>query len=77
MYRSYLKRTIDIIGACIGLLLLSPIILMVTFGLSIANNGKPFFTQPRPGKNARLFKVIKFKTMHDGRDAAGNLLPDA
>jgi lipopolysaccharide/colanic/teichoic acid biosynthesis glycosyltransferase len=51
--------------------------LIVTILLAIANNGKPFFFQPRPGKNERIFKVIKFKTMNDRRDKNGELLPDA
>lgn len=50
---------------------------MVTVGLYFANNGKPFFFQTRPGKNARLFRIIKFKTMNDKKDAQGGLLPDA
>ena len=64
-------------SALIGLLLLLPLFLLITLLLSVANNGHPFFTQTRPGKNARLFKVIKFKTMNDKRDKAGKLLPDA
>ena len=77
MYKSFLKRTIDFIGACTGLLLLSPIFLIVTLGLLIANNGKPFFFQLRPGKNGKIFKIVKFKTMNDKKDLEGNLLPDA
>lgn len=77
MYKSFLKRTIDLIGAFIGLLLLSPIILMVTLGLFIANNGNPFFFQLRPGKDGEIFKIVKFKTMNDKKDKHGNLLPDA
>ena len=77
MYKSFLKRTIDLIGACIGLLLLSPIFLLVTLGLFIANNGKPFFFQLRPGKDGKIFKIVKFKTMNDKKDDKGNLLPDA
>ena len=77
MYKSFLKRTIDLIGAFIGLLLLSPIFLIVTLGLSVANNGKPFFFQLRPGKDGKIFKIVKFKTMNDKKDNEGNLLPDA
>ncbi len=51
--------------------------MVVTIGLYFANNGKPFFFQTRPGKNARLFRIIKFKTMNDKKDAQGMLLPDA
>jgi len=64
-------------GASIGLLLLSPIFLMVTLGLSVANNGKPFFFQLRPGKDGKIFRIAKFKTMNDKKDSKGNLLPDA
>src|SRR5690554_164782 len=77
MYKNYLKRIIDFLAAFFGLLLLSPIFIVVTIGLFIANNGKPFFFQERPGKDERIFKIIKFKTMNDRKDAQGNLLPDA
>lgn len=58
------------------LVILSPIIISVTIFLLFANNDQPFFTQSRPGKNGKIFKIIKFKTMSDKRDAKGNLLPD-
>lgn len=77
MYNSFFKRIIDFSAALIGLLLLSPLFILVTVGLFFANQGKPFFLQARPGKNERLFKIIKFKTMNDKKDATGNLLPDA
>lgn len=77
MYRSYFKRFIDFMAALMGLLVLSPIFLVVTVVLFFANQGKPFFFQPRPGKDERIFRIIKFKTMNDRKDAAGNLLPDA
>lgn len=77
MYQSYLKRLFDLIIALIGLLFLIPIFILVTIGLYFANNGKPFFFQTRPGKNDKLFKIIKFKTMNDRKDSDGNLLPDA
>ena len=77
MYKNVFKRLFDFTLALIGLLLLSPLILFITLLLTISNSGHPFFTQTRPGKNARLFKVTKFKTMNDKRDKAGNLLPDA
>lgn len=77
MYKSYFKRAIDFIGAVTGLLLLSPLLIIVTIGLYFANRGKPFFFQMRPGKNERLFKIIKFKTMNDKLDENGNLLPDS
>jgi lipopolysaccharide/colanic/teichoic acid biosynthesis glycosyltransferase len=60
----------------LGLIILSPIFIFVTIGLYFANQGKPFFLQTRPGKNGKLFKIIKFKTMNDKKDLAGNLLPD-
>ena len=77
MYKSLLKPTIDFLVALIGLLVLSPIFLLVMLGLTIANNGKPFFFQKRPGKNEKIFSIIKFKTMNDKKDAEGNLLSDA
>ena len=77
MYKIYFKRFLDFFVALIGLLLLSPIFLLATIGLFFANQGKPFFFQTRPGKNEKLFQIIKFKTMNDKKDANGNLLPDA
>lgn len=77
MYKNFIKRLLDFLAAFFGLLLLSPVFLIVTMGLYFANQGKPFFFQPRPGLNARIFKIIKFKSMNDKKDAKGNLLPDA
>lgn len=77
MYKSFFKRFLDFYGAFFGLVLLSPIFLMVTLALFITNNGKPFFFQSRPGKNERIFKIIKFKSMNDKKDEEGKLLPDA
>ena len=77
MYKNYLKRLFDFIAALVGLMLLSPLFILVTVGLFFANQGKPFFLQPRPGKNGTIFTIIKFKTMNDKKDAAGNLLSDA
>lgn len=77
MYKNGLKRFFDFLAAFTGLLILSPVFVVVTIGLYFANNGKPFFFQTRPGKNARLFRIIKFKTMNDKKDAQGMLLPDA
>ena len=77
MYNPYIKRILDFSLALLGLLLLSPLLLFVTFGLAIANNGKPFFFQLRPGKNGKIFKIVKFKTMNDKKDHEGNVLPDA
>ncbi|GAB5522314.1 MAG: sugar transferase [Roseivirga sp.] len=77
MYRSLGKPVLDFIVALTVLLITSPIILITTTCLFVLNNGKPFFFQSRPGKGERIFKIIKFKTMNDKTDAAGNLLPDA
>lgn len=77
MYKGFFKRIIDFLIAVIGLIMLSPIFLAVMIGLYFANNGKPFFFQKRPGKNERIFSIVKFKTMNDKKDAQGNLLPDA
>jgi lipopolysaccharide/colanic/teichoic acid biosynthesis glycosyltransferase len=77
MYNSFFKRFFDFWLGLIVFIILSPILLLVTFALFFANHGKPFFLQTRPGKNERLFKIIKFKTMSDKKDTKGNLLPDA
>lgn len=77
MYENIVKRFLDVTLATVGFTLLSPVFLLVCLLLYIANNGKIFFLQPRPGKNERIFKVIKFKTMNDKKDAAGRLLSDA
>ena len=77
MYRNFFKQVIDVTISLLVFILLLPVFLIVTILLAIANNGKPFFFQPRPGKNERIFKVIKFKTMNDRWDKIGELLPDA
>lgn len=77
MYKNFLKRLFDFLAAFFGLILLSPIFIVVMIGLYFANQGKPFFFQARPGLNEKIFKIIKFKSMNDKRDAEGNLLPDA
>ncbi len=76
MYRQFFKRIIDLLVALIGLVVSLPITVPVLLLLAIANSGKPFFFQKRPGKNARIFSIVKFKTMNDKKDANGNLLPD-
>lgn len=76
MYRIIIKPILDFSLALIGFLMLSPIFLVVTIGLCFANDGKPFFFQLRPGKEGKIFKIIKFKTMNDKKDIDGNLLPD-
>ena len=78
MYKNYFKRFFDFWIALIALICVSPVLLVVTIWLHFANKGAgAFFFQERPGKDAKIFKVIKFKTMTDERDAEGNLLPDA
>ncbi|WP_338409722.1 sugar transferase [uncultured Flavobacterium sp.] len=77
MYCRFFKPVIDILIASISLIIMSPLFIVVTFALYFANQGKPFFLQLRPGKKEKLFKIIKFKTMNDKKDEAGNLLPDA
>lgn len=77
MYKRFLKRILDFFIALMALIIISPILLLVTIWLYFINKGAgAFFLQERPGKDAKLFKVIKFKTMTDERDTYGNLLPD-
>lgn len=77
MYKHFFKRVIDFIIALCALLVIWPILLVITVWLHFANKGAgAFFMQERPGKNGKIFKVIKFKTMTDERDTNGNLLPD-
>lgn len=78
MYKHFFKRFFDFWISLMVLIAISPILLVITIWLHFANKGAgAFFFQDRPGKNAKIFKVIKFKTMTDERDAEGNLLPDA
>ena len=78
MYKILIKHTLDFFIALISFLLLSPIFILLWLFLTLANKGAgAFFTQSRPGKKEKIFKVIKFKTMTDERDENGNLLPDA
>lgn len=78
MYKHYFKRILDFFISLIVIICISPIMLVVTIWLHFANKGAgAFFFQERPGKDAKIFKVIKFKTMTDEHDAEGNLLPDA
>lgn len=77
MYKYFFKRLIDFILALLGLMVFSPVFIMVTLGMFFVNHGKPFFIQLRPGKSESIFKIIKFKTMNDRKDSDGNLLPDA
>lgn len=78
MYKHFFKRFFDFWISLTALLVLSPILIVITLWLTIANKGAgAFFTQERPGKDTKIFKVIKFKSMTDERDAEGKLLPDA
>lgn len=78
MYKKYIKRLLDFSIVLVALLIIWPVLLCITIWLHFANKGAGvFFTQERPGKDGKIFKVIKFKTMTDERDADGNLLPDA
>lgn len=77
LYRDYFKRGIDFVIVLSVLLVIWPVLLVIYIWLTIANNGAgALFFQERPGRDAKVFKIIKFKTMTDERDAEGNLLPD-
>lgn len=77
LYRDCLKRVFDFCISLLAIVLLSPLLIVMILWLHFANKGAGvFFTQERPGKNGKIFKVIKFKTMTDERDVSGNLLPD-
>lgn len=77
LYRDYIKRALGFLIALTALICLSPLLLVVTIWLHFANKGAgAFFVQERPGKDAKIFKIVKFKTMTDERDSDGNLLPD-
>ena len=78
MYKHFFKRFFDFWIALVALICISPLLIVVAIWLHFANKGTgAFFTQERPGKDAKIFRVIKFKTMTDERDEDGNLLPDA
>lgn len=78
MYKKYFKRIIDFSLSLIALLLIWPILLCITIWLHFANKGAgAFFYQERPGKDGKIFRIIKFKSMTDERDSSGNLLPEA
>lgn len=72
----FIKRILDILGSLIMLAILSPVFLLIMVSLLIVNRGKPFFTQERPGRDQKIFKICKFKTMTDATDEKGQLLPD-
>lgn len=78
IYRKYIKRMLDVVFSLLLLILLSPLLLVVTIWLHFANKGAgAFFTQERPGKDEKIFRLYKFKSMTDERDVEGSLLPDA
>lgn len=77
LYKFFFKRLLDLVASMLIFILLSPVFLVVMVLLSLANKGSPFFIQQRPGKNEKIFNIIKFKTMNDTKDDQGNLLPDA
>lgn len=77
MYKLFFKRIIDLLISIFGLIIISPIFILVLIGLTFANSGKPFFFQKRPGKNGKIFSIIKFKTMNDKKGTDGELLPDS
>jgi len=76
MYKLFIKPMLDLFIASIALLLLSPVLLSTMLLLLYFNQGKPFFFQKRPGKDGRIFTIIKFKTMNDKKDSLGKMLPD-
>ncbi len=76
MYGKFFKRLIDFILALIGIIVLSPLLLVLIILGAIFMGGNPFFTQDRPGLNEKVFKLVKFRTMDNRRDANGDLLPD-
>lgn len=76
MYRNFFKRILDFFCALAAILCLSPVLVALTVVGTIKMKGNPFFTQPRPGKDERIFRLVKFRTMTNEKDASGNLLPD-
>src|SRR5690349_6768809 len=76
IYRNYLKFIIDFFVCLISFIILIPVFLLVMIVLTVANQGNPFFFQRRPGKNGRVFLLLKFRTMSNAKDANGKLLPD-
>ena len=76
MYRKYFKRILDFLLALCALIILSPVILILTILGSIAMKGNPFYTQPRPGRNEKIFRMLKFRTMSNAKGKNGKLLPD-
>ena len=77
MYRCCIKNLLDRTLALAGLILSAPVFFLVWLALMVANRGEPFFFQPRPGRGGKIFRIVKFRTMNNRRDAHGELLPDA
>jgi len=76
IYRFFFKRLIDLFTAILGLLVVFPVFVFLILVLAVVNKGTPFFVQKRPGRNEKIFSIIKFKTMTNAKDKNGNLLPD-
>lgn len=76
MYKNTIKVILDFGFASLAFIVLFPLFFLITLFLFLTNKGKPFFVQKRPGKNEKIFNIIKFKTMNDKKDQMGNLLPD-
>ena len=76
MYRNFIKRLLDFLLSLTAILLLSPILLILTIAGAVKMGGNPFFTQERPGKDGKVFKLVKFKSMNNKKDENGKLLPD-
>ena len=76
MYRSFFKPLLDFFVAFLAIVVLSPLLLLVTLLLALANKGNPFFFQKRPGKYGEIFQIVKFRTMTNEKNEQGNLLPD-
>lgn len=76
LYRKLFKRLLDVCVAVVLLAITLPLLFFTTILLAVANRGKPFFVQPRPGKDEKIFLLLKFRTMNDRKDASGRLLPD-
>jgi lipopolysaccharide/colanic/teichoic acid biosynthesis glycosyltransferase len=77
LYRNFVKPFLDFIFSVVAFVILLPLFIFIVIVLCIANNWRPFYTQLRPGKNQRVFRLIKFKTMNDKKDANGHLLSDS
>ena len=76
MYKTIIKPLFDFLISLLGLIIISPLFILIVFALCFANNGNIFFIQKRPGKNGKIFEIIKFKTMNDFKDLNGKLLSD-